>query len=804
MKFTLSWLRDHLETECSLTEICDALTMIGLEVDGVEDRAKGLEGFVVGHVLEAERHPDADKLQLCTVDVGGGETFRVVCGAPNARAGLKGVFAREGQYVPGIDFTLKKAKIRGVESCGMLLSEREMGLSDEHAGIVELPDNAAIGAKAVDIMGLGDPIIEIAITPNRGDCLGVRGVARDLASAGFGTLKPLDTAPVEGGFASPKTVHLGFDADAGDACPYFVGRMIKGVKNGPSPKWMQDRLTAIGLRPISALVDITNYVTYDLCRPLHVFDADKVTGDVHVRLAKEGETLLALDGKEYELDAGMTVIADEAKAEALAGVMGGEESGCTESTTTVFLETAYFDPVRTATTGRKLNLQSDARYRFERGVDPAFLMDATEIATKLIQNLCGGEASEVVVAGAEPDWRRTIAFRPDRVRTLAGVEVTKEKCVEILETLGFQVTDRGETLDTVAPSWRYDIVGEACLVEEVIRLLGYDKVPAVPFTRPANLPEPALTPEIRRRSLARRALAGRGLVEAVTYSFLPAAQAELFGGGGEELKLVNPISSDLDVMRPSLLPNLIAAAGRNADRGFKDAALFEVGPQFAGDAPEDQAMVAGGIRSGRTGHRNWAEAPRAVDVFDAKADALAVLAALGGPVDKLQVTAEAPDYYHPGRSGSLRLGPKNLLATFGEIHPRVLDAMGVAGPVTAFEVFVDHLPQPKKGKKGAARPHLTLSAFQPVERDFAFVVDAGIAADAVIRAARNADKGLISEVRVFDQFEGGKLAEEGKKSLAINVVLQPVEATLTDSDIEAVADKVVKGVEKATGGSLRG
>ncbi len=800
MKFTLNWLKQHLETDATLTEITDALTIIGLELESVEDRGADLGGFVVGHVTECEPHPDADKLRLCTVDVGE-ETFRVVCGASNARAGMKGVFAREGQYVPGIDFTLKKATIRGVESCGMLLSEREMALSDEHTGIVELPDDAEIGARAIEAMGLDDPVIDIAITPNRGDCLGVRGVARDLAAAGFGTLKPLDTSPVGSTFESPRAVHLDLSDGTEDACPYFVGRYIRGVKNDPSPKWLQDRLLAIGLRPISSLVDITNYINIDLCRPLHVFDIAKVEGDFHVRLAKNGEMLPALDGKDYTLDGTMTVIAGDTRAEAIAGVMGGENSGCAGATTDVFLEIAYFDPIRTATTGRKLNLQSDSRYRFERGVDPAFLVDAAHITTRLIQELCGGEASDLVIAGTEPDWRKAITFRPERVATLGGVEVSKADQVRTLKTLGFEVADVGTTLDVVAPSWRHDIEGEACIVEEVVRLLGYDKVPAVPFSRVQNLPEPALPPALRRRAMARRTLAGRGMVEAVTYSFLPEAQARLFGGGSEDLRLVNPISSDLDMMRPSLLPNLVAAAGRNADRGLKDAALFEVGPQFADDTPEGQSMAATGIRSGRTGHRNWAKPPRTVDVFDAKADALAVLEAVGVPVGSLQVAAEAPEYFHPGRSGVLRLGPKNILAAFGEIHPRVLKAMGVAGPVTGFEIRLDVLPKAKV-RKGAARAHLVLSALQPVERDFAFVVDGAVEAEAIIRAARTADKTLIDEVRVFDVFASESLGED-RKSVAVNVVLQPTEATLTDADIDAVAAKVVAAVEKATGGTLR-
>ncbi len=800
MKITLDWLKQHLDTDASLEEITDMLTMLGLEIESVSERSKGLETFVVGHVIEAVKHPDADKLKVCTVD-NGTETWEVVCGAPNARTGMKGVFAPSGSYIPGIDMTLKKAKIRGVESNGMLLSEREMGLSDEHDGIVELSKEAPTGASAVEIMGLSDPIIDIAITPNRGDCLGIRGIARDLAASGIGTLKPLDATPVKGAFESPIKVHLDLDGEHADACPYFVGRYIRGVKNVESPKWLKDRLLAIGLRPISALVDVTNLMTIEHCRPLHVFDADKVHGDIHVRMASDGEKILALDGKEYELDAEMTVIADEKYGEAMGGVMGGEVSGCTEDTVNVFVESALFDPVRTATTGRRLNLQSDARFRFERGIDSAFLEPGMEIATQLILDICGGEASELEVAGAEPDRSLSIAFRPSRIKGLAGVDVEEDEMKRILTVLGFGVSGSGESWDVSVPTWRNDIVGEACLVEEIVRVHGYDKIPTTPMLRDDVVPHPAWNTDQRRRGDVRRALAARGLVEAVTLSFMTGDQARLFDGGGEDLILVNPISSDLDTMRPSILPNLIIAAGRNADRGLSDSPLFEVGPQFTGDDADGQQMVATGIRSGRSGRRNWAESPRNVDAFDAKADALAALQAAGAPVDKLQTMTPAPHWYHPGRSGTLNLGPKTVLAAFGEIHPGILAKMDVKGPIAGFEVYLDNLPKAKKGK-GTTRPLVQLSQFHPVNRDFAFVVDEEVAADALMRAAKSADKALISDVAVFDLFQGGNLGE-GRKSLAVNVTLQPLEQTLTDAEIEAVSDKVVAAVEKATGGTLR-
>ncbi|MDA1090265.1 MAG: phenylalanine--tRNA ligase subunit beta [Proteobacteria bacterium] len=799
MKFPFQWLKEHLDTKASLDDVVERLTMTGLEIDKVHHRGKDLEGFVVGRVVEAKKHPDADKLSICQVD-NGSETVVVVCGAPNARTGLVGVFAPSGSYIPGTGITLKPTEIRGVVSNGMLLSEREVNLSDDHDGIIELPDDAKPGSPAADAMGLADPVIEIEITPNRGDCLGVRGVARDLAAAGVGALKPLNCAPVPGVIESPIKVNLDFKVGAENACPYFVGRFVRGVKNGESPKWLKDKLTAVGLRPISALVDISNLMTMDLGRPLHVFDAAKVKGDLQVRLSKQGEKFSALDGKEYELDAEMTVIADDAGAEALGGVIGGAASGCTEDTVDVFVESAYFDPVRTAMTGRKLTIMSDARYRFERGVDPAFLVDGMEIATRLILDLCGGEPSELVIAGSEPDWKRDLTLRIERIESFGGIKIAENKITEILTALGFGVAEGNGVLTVSIPSWRPDIVGEACLVEEVVRIHGYDNIPAVPMDR-SELPTPAIGPDQRRRGMARRLLAGRGLIEAVTYSFLSAKQASLFGGGAQALTLINPISADLDVMRPSLLPNLIAAAGRNADRGIANARLFEIGPRFFGAAPEDQDIVAGGIRSGVTGARNWAEPPRPVDLFDAKADALAVLGAMGLQADKIDAVAEAPGWYHPGHSGVLRLGPKTILAHFGEIHPRILKDMGVKGTHAGFEIFFDNLPK-AKDKKSKARPFLDLPQFHAVERDFAFVVDADVSAAKVLGAARSAEKKLITQVSLFDVFEGGALGD-GKKSLAINVVVQPVEQTLTDAEIEAIAEKVVASVHKATGGVLR-
>jgi len=798
MKFTLSWLKQHLETDASLDEISARLTMLGLEVEGIEDPAKDLGGFVVGEILEAEKHPNADRLRVCKVN-NGQTVLQVVCGAPNARAGIKVILAQPGTFIPVTGEALKKGKVRDVESQGMMCSWRELKLGEDHDGIAELDLGLTVGSKLTEVMSF-DPVIEISITPNRADCLGVRGVARDLAASGLGKLKPLDASPVKGSFQSPITVSLDFPAEAANACPLFVGRFIRGVKNGESPAWLKDRLTAIGLRPISALVDITNYVTYDLCRPLHVFDAAKVKGNIRARLAQDGESLLALNGKEYALTADVTVIADEAGPEAIAGIMGGEHSGCTEATTDVFLEAAYFDAVRTATSGRKLEILSDARFRFERGVDPAFVRDGAEIATRLILELCGGEASEIVIAGAEPTWKKSVSFRPARVTALGGVDVPVARQAEILRGLGCEVTEAGDSFTVVPPSWRGDISGEHDLVEEVIRVNGLDALPAVPLPRP-SMPKPLLTPGQRRANFVRRTLASRGLIETVTWSFMSSAQAVLFGGDKPALNLANPISSDLDRMRPSLLPNLVAAAGRNADRGFKDVELFEIGPQFDGPEPGQQRQVAAGLRAGRAVPRHWSEKTRPVDLFDAKADLLAAITAAGANPDSFQVIAGGPSWYHPGRSGTLKLGNKEV-AYFGELHPKVLAALGLKGAHVAFELFLEALPLPK-AKATKAKALLKVSPFQAIERDFAFVVDRTVAADALSKAAKNADKQFVTDVAVFDLYEGPNVGDD-KKSLALQVTLQPAEKTFTDTEIEALSAKIVEAVTKATGAALRG
>ncbi len=801
MKFTLSWLKDHLETDASLEEITGALTSIGLELEGVEDAAAQLEPFTICYVREAKQHPNADRLRVCMVETGTGEVVQVVCGAPNARTGMKGVFAPSGSHIPGTGVDLKPGVLRGEESNGMLCSEREMGLSDDHDGIIDLPDDAPLGESFATYMGLDDPVIEIGVTPNRGDALGVRGIARDLAAKGLGTLKPLNAPKVEGSYDSP--ISWARADEVGDDCPFVTGRHFRNVKNGPSPAWMQQRLMAIGLRPISALVDITNYVTFDLGRPLHVFDAAKVKSDTLVmRPCKGGETILALDGKEYTMEAGMTAIMDGDTVDGIGGVMGGELSGCTEETTEVFLEVALFDPIRVAATGRRLGINSDARFRFERGLDPDSVEWGPDVAARMVLELCGGETSRLTSAGTKPDNRISVSMRPERLKSFGGCDISAADAETILSKLGFETTVEDGAIQATTPTWRNDIEHEHCLIEEVLRIHGFDKVPALSLERETALPQPILSLAQRRVAFSKKVLAGRGLLEAVTWSFMPRAEAEHFGGGSDEMMLANPISADLDAMRPSILPNLLSAAARNADRGQPDAGLFEVGPAYRDMSPKGQDMVAAGIRVGQAVPRNWEGAVRPVDAFDAKADVMAVLDACGAPVDRFQVSTDAPGWYHPGRSGCLRLGP-NVIAYFGEIHPGTVRRSGLKGRAAGFEIFMDRIPQPKSKKGGGkSRVLLKISPYQPLTRDFAFMVDADVQADKLSRAAMGADKQLVVAAEVFDVYEGAEL--DGRKSVAIAVTLQPKDATLTDKEIEAVSGKIVANVEKQTGGSLRG
>ncbi|WP_374292875.1 phenylalanine--tRNA ligase subunit beta [Paenirhodobacter enshiensis] len=805
MKFTLSWLKDHLDTEASVTEIADTLTDLGLEVEEVTDPAARLGAFTIAKILAAEDHPDSDHLHVCKVLTDEGEK-QIVCGAPNARAGITVVLAKTGDYVPGIDVTLKPAVIRGVESQGMMCSERELELSDEHNGIIELPEdseNSDVGCRFVDWLAANrpaavDPVIDISITPNRPDALGVRGVARDLAARGLGTLKPLAIEAVPGGYPCPVKVEIA-DTLKRKGCPLFAGRLVRGVKNGESPEWLKARLEAIGLRPISALVDITNYFTYDLNRPLHVFDAAKVKGTVRITDAVEGDEILALDGKTYALKPGMMVIRDDAGVESIAGIMGGELSGCTAETTDVFIESAYWDPITIAAAGRALKIVTDARYRFERGVDPAFTVPGLELATQMVLELCGGEASELVIDGAVPDTARAYRLDPERVVSLVGMEIPAEVQRKTLTDLGF--TFEGDMAQV--PSWRPDVLGEADLVEEVARIASLTKLVGKPLAREnVGVPKPVLTPAQVREKTARRTIAALGYNECVSYSFIDAAAAGLFGGGTEATRIENPISSEMTHLRPDLLPGLLEAAARNQARGFMDLALFEVGPVFSGGEPGEQAVLATGLLVGSTAPRDPWQSRRPVDLYDAKADAEAVLAAIGAPA-RVQINRKLDAWWHPGRAGNIALGP-NVLATFGELHPKVLRALGIKGAAVAFTIRLANVPFPKVHVP--TRPALTLSDLHSVERDFAFVVDASVEALTAVNAAMGADKALIAGVSVFDQFSGPKAEEQmgpGKKSIALSVRLQPKDKSLTDAEIEAVAAKIVDKVAKATGGTLR-
>ncbi len=798
MKFSLSWLKHHLETDASVADITYALTDLGLEVECIENPAERLADFKIGKVVTAEKHPDADKLKVCQVETADGRT-QIICGAPNARAGITVVIASPGTYVPGIDTTIGVGKIRGIESYGMMCSEREMELSDEHDGIIELP-SGEVGERFTDWLAAHqpekvDPVIEIAITPNRPDALGVQGVARDLAARGLGVLKPMPVDPVPASFAVDLSVSI--DDNTLDGCPVFCGRLIRGVRNGSSPAWLQTQLRAIGLRPISFLVDVTNWFTYDLNRPLHVFDADKVQGNLRVHRAAGGEVITALDDKDYTLQPGQIIISDNNGTESIAGIMGGAETGCSDETVNVFVESAYWDPVQIAYTGRALKINSDARYRFERGVDPAFTPEGLEHAVRMIVDHAGGQVSEMIQAGAVPDTARAYKLDAQRVISLVGMNIPEATQRETLTALGFRM--EGDMAHV--PSWRPDVQGEADLVEEVARVASLTKLEGKPLPRiHAGVPKPILTPSQVRQQAARRTAAALGYNECVTYSFIDAAAAALFGGGDDATMLENPISSEMSHMRPSLLPGLLRAAARNQARGFMDMALFEVGAGFHGGEPGEQHMLVSGVLIGRTGPKDVYGSSRAVDLYDAKADAEAVLAAIGAPA-KVQILRGASDWWHPGRHGKICLGPKKVLGIFGELHPKVLREMDIKGPAVAFTIWPDEVPTPKN--KTATRSALTATGLQAVERDFAFVVDTGVEALALVNAAAGADKALIADVRVFDAFIGGSLGE-GKKSLAVTVRLQPTEATLKDAEIEAVSAKIVEKVSKATGGVLRG
>jgi len=806
MKLTLSWLADYLDmsapAQTTADDIITALTALGLEVDDVENRAELYSPFTVCKVVSAEKHPDADRLKVCQVETKDG-MVQVVCGAPNARAGMTGIFAPVGSYIPGLDVTLEKGKIRGQDSNGMLVSEREMNLSDDHDGIIDLDDHHALGTPIAAVFeGLDDIVIEIGLTPDRADCAGIMGIARDLAAAGCGTFIPPTRPEITEHFETK--IHA--FTDTADTCPHFLGRHIRGVENGESPAWLKKRLEAIGLRPISALVDITNYFCIGLNRPLHVYDVNKLQGGIRVKLADGGESFAALNDKSYTLTGGETVITDDSGVLGLGGIVGGTSTGCDAGTTDVFVECAYFDPVSTAVTGRKHQIISDARYRFERGVDPAFLPDAMDLATQMILDLCGGEAGSVVTAGQAATQDRLYDFDPALTQRLTGVEIPEQEQLFILGTLGFEIDGGQAPYQIKAPSWRPDIMGKADIVEEVIRIHGYDKIEPVPVVRETQLTQNALSPLHHMRVKAGRILANRGLQECITWSFIAHDLAQDFTAGGTikpGLRLSNPLSTEMDTMRPSALPNLIQAAARNADRGYPNAALFEVGPVFHGVNPDDQMTVAAGVRHGMQADKHWAsdDVSRTVDAYDAKADALAAIQAVNPSLNPQLSQDDLPSYFHPGRSGVYRLG-KNILAVFGEIHPMILEKIDVSAPLVGFEVYLDNIPATKKGK-GAAKSPLTLSPLQPVSKDFAFLVNEDIAADSVMGAVSKGAGKMMTQARIFDVYQG-KGVPEGQKSIAVAVEWVPTDKTLTDEDIESLMTAVVDQVTAKTGGTLRG
>ena len=802
MKFTLDWLKEHLDTTATADEIAEALTMIGLEVESVEDPAARLRPFVVAYVVSAAPHPNSDHLKVCKVDAGTGTLIDVVCGAPNAVSGMKSVFAFPGTYIPGKDFELKAGVvIRGQPSNGMLCSAMELELSNDHEGIIALPEDAPIGMAYVDYAGLGGVVFDISITPNRGDATGIYGVARDLAAFGLGTLKPTDMAPVPSAGPSPiPPLPQRFAPGEPKSIRKFAGRYIRGVKNGPSPEWLQQRLRAVGLRPINVLADITNFVSFGWGRPLHAYDADKVTGAMVLRNARAGEVLDGLDGRPHTLDETMCVIADDLGPLCLGGVLGGERSSCTDGTVNLFMECASWDPEEVARTGRKTGIVSDARYRLERGVDPALTEPGLELATRLVLELCGGTPMAPAISGEDMFPNTVIAFPLGEVRRLTGLELDAARIIDILTRLGFAVTGSGPVVEVKVPSWRPDVTQKADLVEEVMRMEGIDKVPVEPLPRLSGVAPRMLTPLQNRRRATKRVLAARGLDEAVTWSFISAAEALRFGGGKAELKLANAIAAELSDMRPSLLPGLLAAVRRNQNRGFGDIALFEVGQVFLSDRPEGQHTYATAVRAGDAAP-SWQAAPP-LSVFDAKADLGAVLDALGYDIDKLQLVAEAPAWAHPGRGGRVQLGPSNAIAWFGELHPAWADEMGLDGTVAAFELDLDAIPEPRR-KASRAKPALTLSDLMPVARDFAFLVERDVPAASLLRDARNADKVLIAGADIFDVFEGKGVAED-KKSVGIRVTLQPTDRTLTEEAIDKVSGAIVAAVVKATGGVLRG
>ncbi|MCF6328222.1 MAG: phenylalanine--tRNA ligase subunit beta [Henriciella sp.] len=798
MKFPISWLRDYLATSETLDSIMGFMLKAGLEVEHVDNPAERLAAFTVCKVTAAEPHPDADKLRVCTVETVDG-TKQIVCGAPNARKGMTAIYAPLGAYIPGLDFSLDKKprKIRGVESSGMMCSTKELEAGEDHDGIADLDTSIPLGTPAAEALGLDDAVIDFEVTPNRPDWLGVKGIARDLAAAGAGGFINEPVKKVSGNYDCPVKITL----EAPDACPVFAGALIKGVSNGSSPAWLQARLRAVGITPKNLLVDVTNYVSIDRARPLHVYDASKLSGGISARLGRRGETLDALDGKTYDITPEMCVIADQSGAIGLGGVMGGISTAVSDETTDVFIESAWFEPLRTARTGRTTNIISDARYRFERGVDPQSCLEGLNLALQLIKEYGGGALSRPRFVGEAPVHKERTVFNRSDVARLTGLDIKPAAMKKTLKALGFSVEDAGESWYLNAPSWRFDISQSADIVEEIARLEGYDALPTASLPPPQTAKRLVTTPIQERVRTARRTLAARGFLEAVTWSFMPLEQAKLFGGGSPALTISNPVASELNQMRPSILGNLAVAAQQGFNKGERDMRLFEAGPIYLGDGPKDQRrVVAALVRPVKA--RHWQSAGEGYDVYAAKADLFAVLSALGQPPERFQVDAPRQPHWHPGQAACLKLGPKVTIAHFGALHPRVLKALDVDGPVYGFELNLNALPQ-MKAKTTKTKPVLVRADLSPIRRDFAFMVNDGTPANAVSKAAQSADKTLISAVDVFDVYQGQGI-EPGQKSIAIEVTLQPSGETLKDSDIEAISAKIVVAVAKATGGVLRG
>ena len=792
MKFTLSWLKQHLETNSDIETILKKLTNIGLEVESSYNPSEALNGFIAAKIISTKPHPDADRLQLCLIDTGT-EEIEIVCGAKNAKEGLTTIYAPVGSTIPASGMKLKKAKIRGIESSGMLCSEKELNLGDDSEGITELSGQISPGTSISKALDINDTYVEIAITPNRPDCLGIRGIARDLAAAGLGELIKEKQIKIS---TSKENLPVFIDAENNfEGCTIFAGRLIKNITNNQSPDWLVKRLESIGIKSINCLVDITNFINFDRGRPLHVYDANKINNKIGARDAKVGEKILALDGKDYELKPGMCVIADNEKVLGIGGIMGGNESGSTIETNDVFIESAYFDPIKTALSGRALNIISDSRYRFERGVDPEYVIEGLNLATQMILDLCGGEAGEISLVDNLKFQPKKIKFDPKLVNKLTGIEIPNDKIVKILESLGFDISN---SWNVVVPSWRPDIYGEADLVEEIVRIFGLDNIESEPLLNLDQPTKPILTKKQKQIKMIKRSIASKGLMETISYSFINNKESLNFGGGSSSLKIVNPISDELSEMRPTPLASLVSIADENFKKGYTDIGIFEVGPGFLGVEQDEQITIASGLRIGT--HRSegsgkdW-QGFQKVSVFDAKEDVISVLELLNLNLESHKVERTAPDHYHPGRSGQIVTGGGDILASFGELHPKIVKTKDFKVAV-AFEIYIDSINKQKIKSNLKIAPEI--SNLQPLKRDFSFVVSSDTEAQTIINTAKQSDKSFIKDVKIFDQFLG-----ENEKSIAIEVIIQPKEVTLTDEQIESISKKIIKSVEDKTKGKLR-